>query len=220
MVPWLLTVGVGMPTRPTMPRISASESVARIALPTPVSCRLARRPTSVNIRIACGRRLLRDVDHLVALQQSHVGGLPQLADQQLQLRLGDAAELLAGQLPERDQTRTEGVPARRQLARIAQGDAGAQQSVDGRHRQLGRTGQIAERDLTAGVGDRLQQLEDALDRLDGARAGLAATCGHGNPLVGPLRSENRARFHHTEGNLRFGLPVAGVRWLDLRQIPR
>ena len=53
-MPWLFTVGVGIPTRPTMPRISASDSVAKIALPTPVSWRFARRPTSVNIRMACG----------------------------------------------------------------------------------------------------------------------------------------------------------------------
>ena len=53
-VPWLRTVGVGMPTRDTMPRIWSSVRVARMALPTPVSCRFARRPTSVNIRIAWG----------------------------------------------------------------------------------------------------------------------------------------------------------------------
>ena len=128
---------------PTMPRTSSSERVANSALPTPVSCRFARRPTSVNMRIACGRRLLGHVDHLVAIEQRHVGRLAELARPVLELRLGDPAELASGSLPEGDQPGAEGVPSGRQLAGIAEGDTayragGGWSASAGRRRPTGR----------------------------------------------------------------------------------
>ncbi|GEC98748.1 hypothetical protein KVA01_09030 [Kocuria varians] len=50
-MPWLLAVGVGMPMEETMPTTCCSGRVARMALPTPVSCTCARLPTSVNMRM-------------------------------------------------------------------------------------------------------------------------------------------------------------------------
>ena len=130
------------------------------------------------------RRLLGDVDDLIPVHQRHVGGLAELPDQLLQLGLGDAAQLSAGPLSQRDQAGAEGVPAGRELACVAEQHAGPQQPVDGRHRQLGGAGEIAQRRLTAGVGDDLQELEDPLDRLDGSRTRLGGLAD-GHPLVSP-----------------------------------
>jgi hypothetical protein len=77
-------------------------------------------------------------------------------------------ELAAGPLAEGDQPGPEGVAARGQLPGVAEGHTGAQQPVDGGHRQIRDGRQIAEGHLAAGVEDGLEQLEDALDGLDGS----------------------------------------------------
>ncbi len=90
---------------------------------------------------------------------------PSWSTRDLELRPGHGAQLLVGTFAEPDQPGPQGIPAVGQLADVPQRDQRAQQPVDGGKRQVGGGGELAERDVSAGVCDEFQQFEDALDRL-------------------------------------------------------
>jgi hypothetical protein len=122
------------------------------------------------------RRDLRDVDDLVALEDAHVGRLPDLGGQTAQVWHRPRGQSPSGHLPEPDQPGSQRVAAGRLLADVAVVGQRAEQPVDGGQRKAARRFQLLQPERASGVTQQLQQLQRAVQGLDAASRLLRDRC--------------------------------------------
>ena len=148
-----------------------------MALPTEVACgasdlaELAGVDTHRVARFAHCQR-----DHGVALQCGEMHGFASGAVDRLHIRLRAARQidLQAGVAEIKDAGAERIKPAARHLGGEAALDQRRQQMMAGGNVEAGAVSKIGQRRLTAGLGDGLQEIERAIDRLNAVAVAVGA----------------------------------------------
>jgi hypothetical protein len=113
--------------------------------------------------VSTGR--LRDVHHLVALQNREIGALPDIVHELAQRRPRPKTQNRRGAGAERGQFWTEHVLAGRHLTGVPEFDHRAHQTVNGHRRHSGELRELCQPGDAVCLGDHLQQREGTDNRL-------------------------------------------------------